>query len=320
MRTSTTTRFERVRRKILPLLQWIFAVAVVIFASVAVAKQWHSLKGRLATLDIRWGEIILASLLVLIAYAVLIETWRRVLGAWDTKLPWFDSARIWFASSLGKYIPGNVWAIAALGMMAKKRGASSIAATGSSLIVNALNLASGLAVVLVCGSKLVENVALLWTVAILVIGGAILSPIILPPFADWLCQITGKNIRLPKIPPSTIWLSLVGTTVAWILYGFAFRYYALGILGRSGAGAPYISYIAVYTGAYIVGFITPIAPAGLGVRETLLAQGLMRFGLMNGADATIVALTSRLWLTVLEVLPGLVALAVTQTRTRTRHA
>jgi uncharacterized membrane protein YbhN (UPF0104 family) len=81
-----------------------------------------------------------------------------------------------------------------------------------------------------------------------------------------------------------------------------------------------IPYIAVYTGAYIVGFITPIAPAGLGVREGLLIKGLTLFGLMSGSDATIVAFTSRLWLTLLEVAPGLVALAATHTRTRPRHA
>jgi uncharacterized membrane protein YbhN (UPF0104 family) len=104
------------------------------------------------------------------------------------------------------------------------------------------------------------------------------------------------------------------------LYGIAFRFYAMGVLGRGGEFEPFLAYIAVYTGAYIVGFITPIAPAGLGVREALLAQGLVQFHLMSWPDATIVALTSRLWLTVLEVAPGLVALAASQTRTRTRHA
>jgi glycosyltransferase 2 family protein len=318
-----------VRRKIIPIVQWFFAIAVVILAVVAVARQWHSLRGRLVTLDIDWGYIAFASVLVLLSYAVLIETWRRVLGAWDTTLPWLASARIWFASSLGKYIPGNVWAIAALGIMAKKRGASSIAATGSSVIVNVLNLASGLAVVLFCGSKLLPtitifgraaNVAVLTTVAVVVIGAAVMSPIVLPPITAWLCRVTGKDVRLPEIPAATIWLSLAGTTAGWILYGIAFRFYAMGILGRGGESEPFVSYIAVYTGAYIVGFITPVAPAGLGVREALLAQGLMRFDLMNGADATIVALTSRLWLTVLEVIPGLVALAASQTRTRTRPA
>jgi uncharacterized membrane protein YbhN (UPF0104 family) len=204
-----------------------------------------------------------------------------------------------------------------LGMMAKKRWASSVAATGSSLIVNILNLASGLAVVLVCGSKLVPNIAFFTTMTTLVIGGAILAPLALPPATRLLGEWTGKNIRLPAIPPATIWLSLLGTTAAWLLYGIAFRYYAIGMVGV-GAVPSLVPYIAVYTGAYIVGFVTPV-PAGLGVRETLLVKGLTAFHLMNGSDATIVALTSRLWLTVLEVLPGVVALAITQVRARHRH-
>ena len=100
----------------------------------------------------------------------------------------------------------------------------------------------------------------------------------------------------------------------------AFRLFATGIVGTEGGGQPILPYIAVYTGAYILGFITPIAPAGLGVREAGIVGGLTLFGLMGRADALIVALMSRLWLTVLEVAPGIVALAASQTRTRIHHA
>ena len=307
MQRSIETPYATVRHKLLISAQWVFAIAVIGFASYGVARQWTQIRSRLTLLDIRWGQIVIASLIVLGAYGVLIETWRRVLGAWDTKLPWMTAARIWFASSLGKYIPGNIWAIAALGMMAKERGASGVAAAGSSIIVNVLNLAAGLAVVLMCGSKLVPHIAVFGAATVAILGVAIAAPVVLPKLVVWFCRVTGKDVSLPRIPPSTIWLSLVGTTVAWVAYGVAFQLFSGGVVGGGKGVHTTLSYIAVYTGAYILGFITPIAPAGLGVREAGIVGGMAVFKLMGHADALIVALTSRLWLTVLEVAPGLVA-------------
>ncbi len=309
------------RHKLIRTAQWLFALAVLGFAGVGLIRQWTHVRDRLSTLDIHWSRIAVASILVLGAYAILIEVWRRMLEAWDNTLGWLPTTRIWFASSLAKYIPGNVWSVAALGVMAKEQGISGVAAVGSSIMVTLLNLVSGLAVVLFCGSKLVEHFAVFAGAAAVIITATVLAPTVFPGLAKWLCRVTGKDVRLPTVPPGLIWLSLTGTAVAWLAYGVAFRFFAQGMLGAGRTGAaPFLPYIAVYTGAYILGFVTPVAPAGLGVREAGIVAGLVGLGLMERSDAVIVALTSRLWITILEVAPGLIALAASQARTRTHHA
>ena len=50
------------------------------------------------------------------------------------------------------------------------------------------------------------------------------------------------------------------------------------------------------------------APGGVGVREAVLVLAMPRFGLASAADAAVIAITSRLWLTILEILPGLLLL------------
>lgn len=308
------------RRRALFLAQGIFAVVVVIYAGIVLHRQWSEIQRRIGSLHVAPAKLILASLIVLAAYAVLIETWRRVLAAWDTRLEWPTAARIWFASSLGKYVPGNIWAIAALGVMARERGASPVAAAGSSIVVNILNLAAGLAVVLVFGAELIPHAAVFAVIAALAIAGALAAPLLFPHVAALAARVTGRDIRMPNVPPSTIWLSLAGTTVAWCAYGIAFRFFAAAVLGDSAVHGHFVLYIAAYTAAYIVGFIAPFAPAGLGVREIGIIEGLPLLGLTSHGDAIIIALTSRLWLTFLEVIPGLVALAAGHTRTRTRPA
>ncbi|HEV2644442.1 MAG TPA: hypothetical protein VGT98_17150, partial [Candidatus Elarobacter sp.] len=215
------------RRKLLYAAQAVFALLVLWFIVHALARQWHQIGGRLANLHIEWGALLAASVLVMVAYAVLIETWRRVLGAWNAHLSWGTAAEVWFASSLAKYIPGNIWALAALGVMARERGASGVAAAGSSIIVNVLNLVAGVALVLLFAAHLVPYAAVLGAVAFAVVAFAVAAPFVLPPIIRWACRITNRTIAVPEIPHSTTWLSLAGTAFAWCAYGVAFRLFAV---------------------------------------------------------------------------------------------
>lgn len=306
------------RSKWMRLAQLVFAILVITFAGIAIAKRWDMIRDRIVTLDIQWIRLGEASLLVFLAYAVLIETWRRVLAAWDTQLPWWTAARIWFAASLGKYIPGNLWSLAALGVMARETGASSVAAAGSSIIVNIFNLVSGLVLVLLFASRLVPHAAAFAVVAVLSVLGVLAAPMWLPVLVRLAIRVTKRDMRVPVIPASTVWWSMIGTAFAWCLYGEAFRLFAMAILGDSAVHGGVVLYIAAYTAAYIVGFITLIAPAGIGVREAGIWEGLPLLGLTTYGDAVIVAIISRLWLTVLEVIPGLLALAAGHFRPPTR--
>lgn len=295
-------------RRALQVAQWLFAILVVIFAGRAVAREWQSVGHRFADLHPGWLVLATASIIVLATYAMLVETWRRVLAAWDVELGWLTAARIWFVSSLGKYIPGGLWSVAALGVMAKNRGASPVAAAGSSVIINVLNLASGLALVLVFGARIVPHPALFAVVAVVVVAGFLVAPAILPWLLATVTRLTGREFNVGVVPRSTVWWSLAGTTIAWCTYGAAFRLFSVAILGHNAVHGGIVLFIAAYTAAYILGFVVP-SVAGLGVREAGIVEAMSHLGLASTSDAIVVALASRLWLTVLEVVPGLIALA-----------
>jgi uncharacterized membrane protein YbhN (UPF0104 family) len=99
-----------------------------------------------------------------------------------------------------------------------------------------------------------------------------------------------------------VWTAAVASALSWLFYGLAFRFFVQGLLGV--AAGEISTYIAVYTAAYILGFISPIAPAGLGVREITLAAFMTQLGLANEADAALVAIAARLWLTIVELVPS----------------
>ena len=279
-----------------------FAAVVLFFAARSLATQWDKVGSRLTHIQFGWQWIAAATALVFVTYALLIEGWRRVLGAWDSHLPFRQASRIWFLSNLGKYVPGNIWSLTAMGVMAKKRGMSAIAAAGSSVIMQMVSLATGTAIVMVTSAKLLGQ-PLLVGAAVLILAIVLFSaPKFLPPLAVWVGTLIGRDIAPPSVPATSIWTAAVASTLSWLFYGVAFQLFVRGLLGA--APGEISSYIAVYTAAYILGFISPIAPAGLGVREFTLAAFMTQLGLANEVDAALVAIAARLWLTVVELIPS----------------
>ena len=285
---------------------------VLFFAARSLAGQWNKVESRLTHVHFAWEWIAAATTLVLIAYGLLIEGWRRVLVAWASYLPFVDAARIWFLSNLGKYVPGNIWSLTTMGVMARKRGLSGIAAAGSSVIMQTVSLATGTAIVMVTSAKLLGKPLLVGIAVVLLVALLLSAPRFLPPLARWIETLIGRYIAPPSVPATSIWTAAVASALSWLLYGAAFELFVRGLLGVAPGETS--SYIAVYTAAYILGFISPIAPAGLGVREFTLAAFMTRLGLANEADAALVALSARLWLTIVELVPSGLYIAAGATR------
>ena len=96
--------------------------------------------------------------MVFAAYAVLIEAWRRVVLSMGERLPFGTAARIWFLASLGKYIPGKVWAVAGAAVLAQRAGVDPAVAVAGALMLQALALASGAVAVAVTAPETFQAV------------------------------------------------------------------------------------------------------------------------------------------------------------------
>lgn len=283
------------------------AVLAIWLAGRDIVAQWMQFRATGATISPDRGLLSLSALMVLASYAVLIETWRRTVSAWGQHLRWKDAARIWFISNLGRYLPGKVWQLGAMSAMAHHRGVSPVAAAGSALVVNLVNLLAGVGVVAVCGAEVLQERGAAILFAALLAAAIAATPWILPLVGRLAAAIRRRPVELPPLPHRALWLAAIGCVAAWVLYGIAFQTFVHAVLGA--APGPLARYIAVFTGSYLVGYIAVFAPGGIGVREKSLVMALGSLPLALGAPG-VVAVTSRLWLTVLEVLPGVCLLAV----------
>jgi uncharacterized membrane protein YbhN (UPF0104 family) len=290
----------------------LFAVAVVIAIAVALIKEWGALEAAVEAARPRWGYIVLSCVVVLANYALLIEAWRVVLAGWTGKgraespISFWEGARIWSISNLGRYIPGKVWQMGTMAVMAQARGISGIAAAGSALIVTLVNTVAGFVVLAITGADVLRLPPLAIAAIVAVGVGVLLSPQFLPHLGALAGRILRRDISIPRLPHRTIWIAGLISAVSWVVYGIAFRLLVTGVLGGAPGALSY--YVAVFTGPYLVGFLVLIMPGGVGVREMTMLPALQQAGFDTG-EAILIIVASRVWLTILEIVPAVLFLA-----------
>jgi glycosyltransferase 2 family protein len=280
--------------------QWLAGLAIVAFAARALLRNWSELRSQPLEWRVEPGWLVLSALVVWLMYALLIVAWRTMLAGWGQRLDGWTAARIWTVSSLGKYLPGKVWAVAGMALMSQRAGIAPWAATGSAVVLQVLAIGTGAAVAGLTGRQALERAhpgsgAVLG----LLVAGAMAGVALLlwPRFLRWLLRLGAPDAEARGTPPALgIAVGIVANTVAWIGYGTALWLLARGLLPavdlRPGLA------VAVFTASYLAGFLALFAPGGLGVREGLFI--LMLQGPLGIGAATALALASRLLLTITE--------------------
>jgi hypothetical protein len=292
-------------RRVWRALQFIAGALVVGFAVRAVVLNWQSLR----TQSIDWQlspPWILASVAVVFAcYAVLIEAWRRVVLSMGERLPFLTATRIWFLASLGKYVPGKVWALAGAAVLAKQAGVDPAVAVAGAIILQVLALASGAAVVALTARDAFQSLGqgaepILGAVILLsVLGVATLTS---QRVLDRIGRVVPASWpRLRAIRPVVVAGAFIANVAAWSGYGVALLMLARGLLPGVGLSLPQA--VGVFTCSYLIGFLALFAPGGLGPRESVFL--LMLAGEIGLKPAAALALASRLLLTGTEVLPAI---------------
>lgn len=299
------------RRGLWRALQGLLLVITLGWAGVALSRQWDALRASAAVTTVHWGWIALASVIVLGTYAMLIQSWRLLLAGWGSPLRYRPAVRIWTIANLGRYLPGKVWSIGALGFLASREGVSGVAAAGAAILGTLLNIGAGFGIMALSGARVLGAFKpWLQTVAIVLgaafVAGTLALPWVLPPLLNRIAAWRGLPPQTAHLPARTLWIATVINAVSWVCYGVAFAAFARGVAPQVLASPPL--FVAIWTASYVGGYLVLYAPGGIGVREVVLTGGLVSLGLASTGDAALLALTSRLWLTVLEILPGLIAL------------
>jgi hypothetical protein len=294
-----------------PALKLVLLLLTGIFIAWALHGQWTEMRASARELRVDWRWIAAASATVLAVYGLLIQSWRLLLRGWGGELAYPVAVRIWTIANLGRWIPGKVWSVGALSVLAAREGVSGAAAAGAAVLGTLLNIGAGFGVAVIMGAEGLDAVypgfrtGALMATAIFV-AGVLALPRLLPPVLAWFAAKRGVPLAGKQLSASTLWASAAMNAASWLGYGLAFALFARGVTPRI-SGDPAL-FIAVFTASYLIGYLVLFSPGGLGFREAALTVFLVGVGAAGQGDAVILGVTSRVWLTVLEVLPGLVSL------------
>ncbi len=290
----------------------IFAVTLL-FIALWLRGQWSELRAYPWRLDGRWLALSIA--LLLSTWTLEVGIWRHLLGLVSQRLSYAAAWRIWFLSTLTRYIPGNVWQPLTMTLHCRRLGVAPEATVASMVLYLAVTMLAvvpiGVGYFLWSGNwRLVDTVlgAGVERGAAILLAAALLPVVIFSARPGWLLALINWALRLLKRPSLTVQLrglefaALLGVgVVSWLCWGgsFAALTFALGDFSRGElfALAPHL--VAVYAVAYLIGYLSFITPSGLGVREGAIY--LLLAPLLDGGLITVAALTMRVLNTLAEV-------------------
>ena len=290
------------------------AVAVVLFALIAVAVVRGLRTDGPAALaawraaDVQWVWVAVATACALGANFIWVLGWRRLLADLAVPTGLVDLLRIFLIGNLGRYLPGGkAWQMGLVGVLATERGLPPAVLAGTSLLHGTIGMVVG-AMLLAATGGAALGLSPIWSaLPIAGVAGLLATPSILRAWPALRTLIARFLPSIDTVTVRTMVVLIVTAMVSWIGWGVALYALARALLGDPVASL--ITYLAAWIGPGLAGLIVVFAPAGLGVRDAAMQSTLTAAGL-GAAQAIVVAVVSRVWATIVEVLPALVLLAV----------
>lgn len=282
--------------------------AIFYFLFASLVRNWGQLQGRAFTLD--WRGIALSYVVFGIYLVNRALIWHWMTRKFGCAIPLPKAMAAWFYSLLGKYVPGKVFLLAGRLHFYSQEGSSALRVSMCFALETVCILLASVLVLLV--APLFADLAIIAQYRVPALILVALFLVVIPP--RHLERLANPLLRLARRPPILLplryrdVLAMVGLfTANWTLLGLGFY---LMIVAIHPLGIRYLVYLAgSFALATTVGILALFAPAGLGVREAILVVALS--AIMPKAMAIVVALVSRVWMTLGEVLAvGAVALAL----------
>ena len=258
------------------------------------------------SLEISSTKLVLAFLVIGILFISYGLIWKSILGAFGNRISFKQSMRIWFFSQAAKYIPGKVWFALGRVYFCERCGIPRLVALFATGFETMLVVASAV-VTYGLSSLLVPQISPTPRWVNLLLALAALGSVHPGVLRFVLKRITKDSFEF-KITYFKSVLLLLIYLATWICYGVGFYLVSTAIVV---SGAPVIfklegivervfGMIGINAAAWVVGFISFLTPAGLGVREG--ASGLLGSRILEHPYPNLVPLSARIWITICEAI------------------
>jgi len=239
------------KKQLLHVIGTSFAVIGIVFVILRFRLHWNSMDLSRISLETWLIIVLLGTLYGVVSGGLFTFAWWNILRWFSVHTPRWLAYRIYALSQLAKYVPGNIFHLAGRQLMGMSIGLP--------------------------GKKLLTSIT--WELALAAGSGCLYSALIFPILYQ-KCSIL-LSVMIMMILLSTVLFCLFLLFGCYIVYAFLSLFSLQAVTGiiflvlvsmiaHKFSASASVLIIGSYIVAWLIGLVTPGAPAGAGVRELIL--------------------------------------------------
>ena len=273
--TKKTLERSRSRTWLKRLLAWLFVLVISFFWWQSISKL--ALADKLAQVRGNGGNegllllALLAAGLYLIGQAII---WQQIVSDLVMPMAWRTGLRTWMISNMGRYLPGSVWHLVGRVVMGQGAGVSRASGALGVLLEQSLQLLSALLIVGLSLPFWPEDSFVRswsWLAWLVPLGFVVIHPRLFFPLLNMLLSRLGRDRIAATLSYHTMWRYTVYYLLDHLANGLSL---ACAILALEAPVSVVPAVIGGALFAWTVGYLTILAPGGLGVREVIVTEAL----------------------------------------------
>ena len=228
-----------------------------------------------------WVEVLIIAIFYAGTLFLVATGWKKILILLTKKNLSSEFTWVWLKSNIYKYLPGNVFNYVDRQIVANKMGISHQELIQSNIVETILIISTS---ILISSSILLfmydfdmNEYFSFFNITYIYVGLVLFAGVLLYFYKY-------KNIKV-----TDYWQSMLLYALFFIGIGII-AYYIVNY--QMNIKISFLLITAIYTFAWLVGFITPGAPGGIGVRESVFI--FLSHGLLGEADAVVLSAMLRI--------------------------
>jgi uncharacterized membrane protein YbhN (UPF0104 family) len=262
-----------VRGKVLNAIRIVVLVLILAAVGVALWRNWSEVSGELGQASLT--ALAEAFVLALLSPICTMLGWRVLLGDLGSRLHNAEAASVFFLGQLGKYLPGSVWTVVAQTDMAARLKVPRRRTAVVGLVFLLMSVLCGGLVGLPAVPLLLDKLGInlpAWIFSVVAALALVaMWPTVLNRAIGFALRVLRREPLEHSFTARAVVAALAWFIAAWVVMGAAVWVLARD-LGPATGSTRHVLVVTIsgYALAAIIGMVSFLVPAGVGIRDGLL--------------------------------------------------
>ncbi len=286
-------------RHLKPVLKYLLPVLIILFLARSIHTNWQQVR------DFPWQFdfplLALAALFSSTWFFIRTWIWVQLLREVREHVPYLPAFRVFMISEVARYVPGKIWQYVSRVYLARKYMIPPALTLTTALVELLMVMVAAGGITLATAARILPAIQQEYR-SLFVLALLAAVALVHPKSLKLWSRLLAKFLRQEWVPFDVRYSHLVSilaaSLVTWLLSGFGFALFVEAL--TRGTEGRVVQLISINAASWLIGLLAVMVPAGVGVREGVMT--LLLSSVLPHPTAAIIAIASRLWVTLIEVL------------------